>query len=95
MDMHKSLRLVVQTGKVHYGLRQARRDVKDKKAKVVVVPQNVREDVLKELKGASAPLVKFEGSSFDLGAVCGKPFSVGALTVLDVGDSDIMDAVPA
>ena len=93
MDMHKSLRQVVSTGKVHFGLRQARRDIKDNKAKVVVVPQNVREEILKELKGTAAPLVKFEGTSFDLGAVCGKPFSVSALTILDVGDSDIMDAV--
>jgi ribosomal protein L30E len=28
----------------------------------------------------------------DLGAACGKPFSVSALAVLDAGESDILEA---
>ncbi len=93
MDINRSLRLLVQTGKVHFGVRQARRAIKANEAKVIVVPQNVHETVLRELQTSRVPLVKFDGTNMDLGTVCGKPFSVSALTALDVGDSDIMDAV--
>jgi large subunit ribosomal protein L30e len=93
MDIHKSLRTLVQTGRVHFGVRQAMRAIRENRAKAIVVPQNVQDTVLTQLKGSAVPLVRFEGTNFDLGTVCGKPFSVSALTVLDVGESDIMDAV--
>jgi large subunit ribosomal protein L30e len=36
------------------------------------------------------PVYEFPGLSVDLGPICGKPFIVSALTVLEPGDSDIM-----
>ncbi len=96
MDIHRALRQVVQTGKVHFGVRQARKALRDKRAKLIVVPENVKEDVLEELRSHKrVPLVQFRGSNFELGTVCGKPFSVSALTVIDPGESDIMDATTA
>ena len=94
MDINRALRQVVQTGQVHFGVRQAKKALKEKKAKLIVVPENVKEDVLKAFKRQRrAPLVQFKGTNFELGTVCGKPFSVSALTVIDPGESDILDAV--
>jgi large subunit ribosomal protein L30e len=35
--------------------------------------------------------MKFEGSSIELGAVCGKPFSVNSLAVIEAGESKILN----
>jgi large subunit ribosomal protein L30e len=37
----------------------------------------------------------YEGTSLDLGALCGKPFGVSAFVVREPGDSDIMTLVEA
>ncbi len=94
MDMNRSLRQVVQTGEVHFGVRQAKKAIKSRKAQLIVVPENIPETTLEELRTISkVPLVRFAGSNFELGTVCGKPFSVSALTVIEAGDSDILDSI--
>jgi large subunit ribosomal protein L30e len=94
MDMNRALRMVVQTGEVHFGMRQAKKALRERKAQLIVVPDNIPDELVAELQGVSkVPLVKFKGTNFELGTVCGKPFSVSALTVIDAGDSDIMDSI--
>ena len=94
MDMNRALRQVVQTGEVHFGVRQAKKALRDRTAQLIVVPENIRQDTLEELRSVSkVPLVRFSGTNFELGTVCGKPFSVSALTVIEAGDSDIMDSI--
>ena len=94
MDIHKSLRRVVRTGEVHYGVRQAKRAIRQRTAQLIVVPENTPKETVEELrKIGKVPIVNFAGSNMDLGMVCGKPFSVSALTVIEPGDSDIMDSV--
>ena len=94
MDMNRALRQVVQTGEVYFGVRQAKKALMDRSARLIVVPENIHEGVLDVLIGiAKVPLVRFAGTNFELGTVCGKPFSVSALTVLDEGDSDILESI--
>ncbi len=94
MDMNRALRQVVQTGEVHFGVRQAKRALRDRTAQLIVVPENIPKDTLDELRGVSkVPMVQFSGTNFELGTICGKPFSVSALTVIEAGDSDILDSV--
>jgi large subunit ribosomal protein L30e len=94
MDMNRALRQVVQTGEVHFGVRQAKKALKARTAQLIVVPENVPQDILDDMRKASkVPLVRFSGTNFELGTVCGKPFSVSALTVIEAGDSDILDSI--
>jgi large subunit ribosomal protein L30e len=94
MDMNRALRQVVQTGEVHFGVRQAKKALKDRTAQLLVVPENIPPETLDELNGVSqVPLVQFTGTNYELGTVCGKPFSVSALTVIEAGDSDILDGI--
>ena len=94
MDMNRALRQVVQTGEVHFGVRQAKRALRDRTAQLLIVPENIPQDTLTDLRSVSkVPMVRFSGTNFELGTVCGKPFSVSALTVIETGDSDIMDSV--
>ena len=94
MDMNRALRQVVQTGEVHFGVRQAKKALRARTAQLIVVPDNIPGDTLEELRHvAKVPMVRFSGSNLELGTVCGKPFSVSALTVLEAGDSDILDSI--
>jgi len=54
-------------------------------------PSEIRRDVAKYCKVSGTPLLEFPGTSWDLGAACGKPFMVSVLTILDPGESGILD----
>jgi large subunit ribosomal protein L30e len=84
----------VKTGKVLFGVKKAVEGVKLGRAKLVLVasncPRNVIEDITYYGRLSGVPVVIYKGTSIDLGAVCGKPFMVSALTVREAGDSDIL-----
>ncbi|CAJ35326.1 50S ribosomal protein L30e [Methanocella arvoryzae] len=90
IDLDKSLRSVVRTGKVLIGTKQAVKASQRGVAKLVIVATNCPGDVKKQIKEANIPMYEFPGMSVDLGPICGKPYVVSAVTVLEPGDSDIM-----
>ncbi|MBR0271131.1 MAG: ribosomal L7Ae/L30e/S12e/Gadd45 family protein, partial [Methanobrevibacter sp.] len=49
------------------------------------------EDVEYYAKLSEIPCHIYDGTSVDLGSVCGKPFTVATLIVNDPGDSTILD----
>ena len=90
IDLDKSLRSVMRTGKVLVGTKQAIKASKRGVAKLVIVASNCPTEVKKQIADSKVPIYEFPGLSVDLGPICGKPFIVSALTVLDAGESDIM-----
>lgn len=92
MDIQKALRAVVATGKVYMGAAQADKAIKGGKAKLVIVANNSPEktDIVSAAKGKNVPVHEFSGMGTELGPACGKPFAVSVLTVLDAGESDIL-----
>ncbi len=97
MDINRSIRIAVDTGKVSYGADSARQALLNKQAKIIIIanntPQDIKEDIYRYAKISELPILEFPGSSLDLGAVCGRPHFVAALTIISVGDSDIIKAV--
>lgn len=90
IDVDKSLRSVVRTGKVLVGTKQAIKASKRGVAKLVILASNCPGDVKKIVKEANIPLYEYSGMSVDMGPICGKPYVVSALTILEPGDSDIL-----
>lgn len=94
IDVNKAIGTAVRTGKVLLGANKAIESVRLGRAKLIVVasncPRNVMEDISYYGKLSNIPVVIYKGTSIDLGAVCGKPFMVSALTVREPGDSDIL-----
>jgi large subunit ribosomal protein L30e len=90
IDVPRALRLATETGDVRFGVRQVRKAVKAKSAKMVVVASNCPPDVLKGL--GDVKLFSFPGTNAELGASCGVPFSVAALAVVTPGESNILSA---
>jgi len=97
MDLNRSIRIAVDTGKVSYGADSARNALLNKKAKLVILsnnaPQDIRDDVYRYSDLSEIPILEFTGSSLDLGAICGRPHFVAAVTIYEMGDSDILKAV--
>ena len=94
-DFNKDLRLAVDTGSVVLGTEETKRAVSGNKAKLVIVSSKgkpgANADIAHLCNIAGIKVMKFEGSSIELGTVCGKPFSVNSLAVIDVGESKILN----
>jgi len=83
------IRTIIRTGKVVLGSKRSVKLVKLGKAKAVVIasntPLNIRSDIEYYAKLSQIPIIEYPGTNMELGAICGKPFSVAVLTVLDLG----------
>lgn len=92
-----AIRLAVESGKVEFGARTGIAAGVAGKAKVFVLANNTPVDYRTKLQGyakaANIPVIEFEGSTVELGSVCGKPFPISILSVFEEGSSNIMDFV--
>ena len=94
MNVEKEIRSAVDTGKVILGEKETLRAVKAKGVKLVIYATNTKEDVISQLEKhadiGEVPLYKFDGSSLELGAVCGRPHLISMLGIESSGDSDVL-----
>ncbi len=94
-DLNNDVRLAVDTGKVSFGHREVLRAINSSSAKTVIVAEKGKKSLVEDInhicKVAGVRLIGFRGSSMELGTVCGKPYSVNSLAVLDAGNSNILD----
>jgi large subunit ribosomal protein L30e len=94
VDWNKAITLAVRTGKVTLGFKETIDVIRSGKAQIAIFAINLPEENKRKLqfnaKSASIPTHQYEGTSIDLGAVCGKPFTVSAMAVREPGDSDIL-----
>jgi large subunit ribosomal protein L30e len=92
MDVQRSLRTVIATGKVLVGADQTAKAVSRGEAKMVILAENAphAEKIRAEASKKRIPVYAFEGQGTQLGPACGKPFAISALAVLDAGESDVM-----
>ena len=93
-DLNKDLRLAVDTGSVVIGTEETMKAVSGNRAKLVVVSTKGKAETLADIAHqcnvAGIKLVKFNGNSVELGTVCGKPYSVNSLAVIEPGNSKIL-----
>lgn len=93
--MNNDLRLAVDTGSVALGTEQTTKAISGNKAKLVVVTSRGRADATADIAHlcgvANIKVVRFKGSSMELGTVCGKPYSINSLAVLEPGNSKILE----
>lgn len=85
MDMNKALRIAANTGTVLFGQKETKAACRDGKAKLVVYADNAPGKDFGEVR-----IYRYPGSNADLGAACGKPFSVSCLAIIEAGDSQVL-----
>ena len=97
MDIDRGIRVAVDTGNVILGSKKSIQNLKLGKGKLVIMaenaPDDVKEDVEYYAKLSNIPIYVYNGSSVELGSVCGKPFTVTTLLIQDPGDSTILEIV--
>ena len=97
IDVARELRVALNTGKVIIGSKRTIKTLIHGKAKMAIIaancPKDIRRDIEYFAKLSKTPVYVFPGSSWDLGAVCQKPFMVASLAVIDPGESSILDLV--
>ena len=86
VDFDRSLKMALSTGKIYFGLKEAKKVVSRGDAQLVIVSKNAPEEV----DFGNVKVMNFKGSSFELGSACGKPFAISYITVSDPGKSDIL-----
>lgn len=95
MDIERGIRVAVDTGKVILGSNKSIQAIKLGNGELVVIaanaPKDVKEDIGIYSKLSEIPVYTFEGSSVELGSICGKPFTVTVLVVQEPGDSNILE----
>ena len=92
INVEKSLIKAVKTGKVIIGANRTIDAAANGSAKMVILAANCPEDIKKRVQETNVPVLEYEGTSVELGPVCGKPFTIAAMAILDAGESDILAA---
>ncbi|MEM0074579.1 MAG: 50S ribosomal protein L30e [Candidatus Micrarchaeaceae archaeon] len=94
-DLSADLRLAVETGSISFGIKETIKAITQGKAKVAIVASSSKGDNISDIthacKLAGTKLLNFKGNPVELGAVCGKPFGVSTLAILDPGASKILE----
>jgi large subunit ribosomal protein L30e len=92
MDVQRSLRTVLATGKVLIGTDQTTKALARGEAKLVILASNApgAEEIRAAATKKRVPVYAFDGMGTALGPACGKPFAISALAVLDAGTSDVL-----
>jgi large subunit ribosomal protein L30e len=94
LDINKQIQILVKTGKVSFGVKEAIDAARFAKAKLLIIAANCpaqgRTDIAQYAKQSEVPVYDYAGTSLDLGAACQKPFVVAVLTVKEPGDSEIL-----
>merc|ERR1712200_400823 len=93
-SINSRLALVIKSGKYNFGYRETIRQLRQGKAKLVILadntPQLRRSEIEYYAMLAKTGVHHYKGDNIELGTACGKYFRVGCLTVTDPGDSDII-----
>ncbi len=91
------LKLLLKSGKVILGSRKVIKNLKLGKLKLVIIASSLRNDLKEDIrtyaKFSDIPIYEYPGSGKDLGTLCGKPFKISTIGVIDFGDSKILDII--
>lgn len=85
MVLNEDIQAAIKSGRAIIGYRESIKILKSGKTKSVIVAKNIPDNMKKEIehnaKVSGVQMEIFEGTSKDLGVVCGKPFSVTVLSI--------------
>lgn len=95
MDIDKELRKAERTGKVVLGSKEALKSMKNGKSRLILITPNCAESIKNKINQNSKvneiPIYNYNGTSEDLGLAFGKPFLVSVATIINPGNSQILD----
>lgn len=94
-DLANDIRLAVDSGEAVFGVKESMDSIVASKAKIVIVASSNKKDRINDVmhlaKFSDVKVVVFEGNPMNLGVVCGKPYSVSVLSIMEPGSSNILN----
>ncbi len=94
-DIKEEVSRAVKTGKVVLGSKKTIKSLLTGNPKLIVVSDSCTNELKDRLSYystlAGIPCKTVEGTTLELGSLCGKPYTVSALAVLDAGKSKLLD----
>lgn len=95
MDTNKEIRRAVDTGKVSFGYKTCQKNLLQGEGEMIIIsnnlPKNDREVLQHLAKVEGKKFLEYPENGLTLGSVCGKPFVVSAMIIIDAGKSSILD----
>merc|ERR1712034_30159 len=93
-SINTRLALVMKSGKYVLGYKQTLKTLRQGKAKLVIVANNIQPLRKSEIEYyamlAKTGVHHYNGNNIELGTACGKYFKCCTLSITDPGDSDII-----
>lgn len=85
MSLSDEIQSAIKSGNAIIGMRESMKHIRNSAPKIIVITENVPATLEKEIKHnakiSNVRLEVFNGSSRDLGTICGKPFPVSVLVI--------------
>ena len=94
-DLRKEISDVIETGKVVMGANSVSGALLNGNPKLILMstncPNNVKEEIVYYSRLSKVPYKMLPNDSLELGSMCGRPFPVSTLGVIENGESRILD----
>ena len=92
MDLNRQLKNAIATGNLRFGQRQAIDACARGEAKLIIFAANCPTEFTDELHANHPEVTKFRAGMVnrELGIACSKPFAVSTISIIDAGDSDLL-----
>ena len=94
MDLQKAIRIAVETGKTKMGSRQGKTFALKGGAALLLISSNcmkqVKEEIIHCADRSKTPYFETDFTSVEIGSICGKPFPVSILSIIQPGNSDVL-----
>ena len=97
MDVHKEIRRAVDTGKVVFGSKSGLKTAATGNAKSIIyaanTPESTKQKIEKYAGNSNILVFQSDKNGMELGEICGKPFVILVMSILDEGRSKIISAI--
>jgi len=95
VESNKEIRRAVDTGKVVFGFKQCKKKLLANEGEMLIVsnniPKNDRETLKQIATVESKKYYEYDGTGLVLGSVCGKPFVISTMLILEAGKSKVLE----
>ena len=89
--LEKIIKDAIEDGKYSFGTKEAISTIKN--SKVIVLSNSVKEKTLEKIqevaKNSKVPMLHYNGSSVELGRLCGTQFRISALSLKALSDTNL------
>ncbi len=94
-DIKSEIKGVVKKGEVIYGSRSVVSGLLNDNPKLIIISSNCpsenKEEIMYYSRLSKTPCRLVDIDSVELGSICGKPFPVSVIGVIDAGESSILN----